>query len=473
MQQRTFFLAGLAVILTIFGVGLVLQQPAFLATPAPVAASNAPSTSGVDLAGAAANPDLAGRAAAAAADRCGPGLVYLADAGICTHGADPAPPGVDPDRPVETLGLRTANRRAAAMSCDGDGTTGPRIQIIYLRGTSAPDRYHNVLPSIRAFAADADQIVQDSAAATGGYRQIRFVHDANCAPTVLNVAVPDSQLSSFNRSVNALTASGYQRQDRIYLIFADTTAAGICGVATIWNDDRPGQQNWNNSGPGYARVDAGCWNGTVVAHELVHTFGGVQLSAPNTTGGFHCTDENDILCYADSYGSPPMRTVCREAFFHERLDCNNDDYFHTAPAAGSYLSNHWNAANSRFLIKGPDDRTGSIPFDATPPRVNLVVPKAVQAGKRVRVAANVSDPVGVSRVEFRICPGKRCTWTSAKRLSATTTRPYRTTLKAPKRGSFTVIVRAVDRAGNVKVTKKTVKVKPAKQNKKGKGKARR
>jgi hypothetical protein len=312
--------------------------------------------------------------------------------------------------------------------------------------------------------------VQNSAAATNGYRQVRFVHDGSCAPTVLDVAVTDAQLNSFNAMVSVLGARGYKRQDRIYLVFADTTKANICGIATIWDDDQPGPQNWNNSGPSYARVDAGCWNESVVAHELAHTFGGVQLSAPNTTGGFHCTDENDILCYQDSYGSPPMRSVCSEDFFNKQLDCNHDDYFHTAPAAGSYLSRHWNAANSRFLIKGPNDRGGSTPFDATPPRVKVGVPKTVTAGKRVRITASVSDPVGVSRVEFRICRGKRCTWTAAKRMSATSNRPFRTTWKAPKRGTFTVLVRAVDRAGNAKVTRKTITIKPAKQ---GKGKSKR
>lgn len=473
MHPRTFLLVGLATIAMIFGAGLALQQPAFrLAAPAPVAASGAPAATGTDREVEAANPGLE-RQAAGSAERCGPGLVYLAEAGICTHGADPAPPGLDADRPVESLGLRAANRRAASTACDGDGRTGPRIQIIYLRGTSQPSRYdETMVASLRAYAADADRIVQDSAAATNGFRQVRFVHDANCAPTVLDVAVTDAQLNSFNGSVSALNARGYQRQDRIYLIFADTTAAGICGIATIWNDDRPGPQNWNNSGPGYARVDAGCWNGTVVAHELAHTFGGVQLSARNTTGGFHCTDENDILCYQDGYNSPKMRTVCPDDYFNALLDCNNDDYFHTAPAAGSYLARHWNAANNRFLIKGPNDRAGSTPFDATPPKVKVVVPKTVKPGKRVRITAHVTDPIGVSRVEFRMCRAKRCNWNAAKRLTATNSRPFRTSWKAPKRGTVTVIVRAVDRAGNARVTRKTITIKPAKPGKDKAGKAR-
>jgi hypothetical protein len=48
---------------------------------------------------------------------------------------------------------------------------------------------------------------------------------------------------------NQLIARGYGRNDRKYLVFVDTTAAGICGLATMAADDRPGQENWNNSGP--------------------------------------------------------------------------------------------------------------------------------------------------------------------------------------------------------------------------------
>jgi hypothetical protein len=100
------------------------------------------------------------------------------------------------------------------------------------------------------------------------------------------------------------------------------------------------------------------------------------------------------------------------------------------------------------------------------------MPNAVKAGKRVRITAHVTDPIGVSRVEFRMCHGKRCTWNAAKRLTATNSRPFRATWKAPKRGTVTVIVRAVDRAGNARVTRKTITIKPAKPGKDKAGKAR-
>ena len=97
----------------------------------------------------------------------------------------------------------------------------------------------------------------------------------------------------------------------------------------------------------------------VAAHEVMHNLGGVQLSAPNTSGGFHCIDEYDVMCYPDAgSGLPRMRFDCNQASRNAtRFDCGHNDYFHTNPAPGSYLANYWNPANNRFLI-------GAIP----PPR---------------------------------------------------------------------------------------------------------
>ncbi len=86
----------------------------------------------------------------------------------------------------------------------------------------------------------------------------------------------------------------------------------------------------------------------------MHNIGGVQLSAPNTSGGFHCTDEYDVMCYSDSPYFPPMEYVCTNPSRDRLFDCNHDDYFHTNPLPGSYLATKWNAANSVFLIDGAD-----------------------------------------------------------------------------------------------------------------------
>src|SRR5262249_35003358 len=161
--------------------------------------------------------------------------------------------------------------------------------------------------------------------------------------------IPTSAVNDFDTMNAELGNQGFNRTDRIYLAFVDTTAAGICGIGTIWNDDRAsGTLNANNFGPRYPRVDAGWRGGGTSAHELMHNIGGVQLSAPNSSGGYHCIDERDRMCYSDEPNHPTMRFDCPDAAHESRFDCGHQDYYNTNPAPGSYLATHWNPANNQF-----------------------------------------------------------------------------------------------------------------------------
>ena len=263
---------------------------------------------------------------------------------LCVHGED-----LEPSDPRYVEGSTSGSTgTAGTIGCYGDGTSGPRVRAVYARPQSAPDRYAASVSSIRSWAAGVSRQFDTSAKATGGRRHVRFATTAgsSCTVTVLNVVLPDAAFGSFRATIDALEARGFDAPASKYLVWAD--AAGYCGIATSYADDRPGADNLNNGRlPAYARVDRKCW-GKVETHEVVHMLGGVQPSARNATKGFHCSDGLDVMCYDDGTAGSTQRAVCGKERVH-LLDCRNDDYFSTSAPVGSYLQTHWNTARSSFL----------------------------------------------------------------------------------------------------------------------------
>ncbi|MFJ6370144.1 RICIN domain-containing protein [Streptomyces virginiae] len=388
-----------------------------------------------------------GLQAAPKGDRCVG--VYRTDTGLCTHGPDAPPKGVDitkdippavketapaadPARPAaddpaskegggrpqdapaadaSTATKASAPEPAAAagsqnvaagpagqtVQCDGDGSTGNRVQVVYVHAPGK-DRYSEYVASFRKWAADADLIYSTSAKETGGVRHIRYVTAADCTPTVLNIELPTSALAEFSATNNALAGKGLDRRDRKYMIFADTQV--YCGIGTFAGDERPGQANQSNFGPSYGRTDSGCWGGHTAAHELGHNLGAVNNSAPNTSRGAHCTDEYDVMCYSDTPYYPQMRNICTNQAAENILDCNHDDYFHTSPKPGSYLATHWNIADNQFLMKNKGGGGGTDPGpnpSPTPTKKPSPTPtKKPTGGPTVSAAQIQSDSVVVS-----------------------------------------------------------------------------
>ncbi len=301
--------------------------------------------------------------------------------GRCTHGPDPAPAGVDVRlaRSAAELAAETASTAAgtaAGIACVDDGTSGKRVQAIYAVASNRTDRFATMAPLIPVWAANVDAVFAASAAETGGERHVRWVTNPDCTLNVLRVVLSPSGDDSIDNTEDELAALGYTRTDRKYLVWTDDNL--YCGIAGIYGDDRPTQDNRNNGVSGAAplvgRVDSGCWGRTqsVEAHELVHMLGGVQLSAPHATAGWHCDDEYDRMCYYDD-PSTILTYVCPSS--HEALlDCGHDDYFSTAPATGSYLATHWNSADSSFLS------SAAVPVVAPPPPPPDTTPPAVPSG---------------------------------------------------------------------------------------------
>ncbi|GIF86306.1 hypothetical protein [Catellatospora bangladeshensis] len=313
-----------------------------------------------------------------AADRSGPcaGLYRVAGLSttMCTHGPDPAPAGLDIKRSVAPLPQRAATAAApsALAVCEGDGTSGRRVEVLYVHGTT--NRYSQYVETFRQLAEQVDVIFNESAKATGGERHVRYVTEnvnGACRPVVRDVQIADSALNANDWAplLNAVKAAGYTRTDRKYLQFVD--ARVYCGIGGFAGDTRKSDANRSNTGPEYARADSGCWTAGVAAHELGHTLGAVNNNAPNASGAAHCVDEYDVMCYKDSDGVV-LRYSCPSQALDNRLDCNHDDYYHTSPPAGSYLATYYNVADNLFLIKGG----GTTP---PPPSGNLALSAAASA----------------------------------------------------------------------------------------------
>jgi hypothetical protein len=256
----------------------------------------------------------------------------------------------------------------SALTCDGDGTSGKRVQLVYLRGDGQSDRYNQMVSSFRQQASQVDAYINAAAQHTGGERHVRYVHDSACNPVVDNQVVPQSAMDGgFLTAVRVLEQQrGYNRADRKYMIWYEGT--DVCGVSWgVPGDDRPGADNGYNGGPNYGLTGTSCWTFNAQLHELLHGLGGVQRSAPHSTTNGHCWDDEDVLCYNDGgVPNPPgdMVKVCTTGDV-DQVDCNNDDYFSVQPPSGSYLATRWNTANNQFLIVGSS--TGATPSPSTSP----------------------------------------------------------------------------------------------------------
>jgi len=288
---------------------------------------------------------------------CPHGYAVRGVADHCTHGPDAAPDGVDVRRPRSTSEILqataegTAATSSSAVPCYGDGTSGNRVQVVYAHAEDVPDRFGALAGSLAAWVGNTDAVFSDSAAATGGVRHVRWATDAGCNLVVQRVQLSTTGDDSYSNTVSELKSVGLNRTDRKYLVWVDATL--YCGISSLYNDDRPDQTNSNNRGPSFGRIDSGCWGlaKSTEAHELMHMLGGVQYTAPHTSGGGHCTEDYDRMCYADAQGVT-MTYACSNTGYEKLFDCNHDDYYSTNPPTGSYLATHWNTASSSFLEPG-------------------------------------------------------------------------------------------------------------------------
>ena len=336
-------------------------------------------------------------ARAARPDLCGPGLTTLHGPSrvSCVHSSSDLYDG-------RLQGEALVAPRPPATSppvCYGDGQTGPRVQLVYGYVAGQRSRAASAVPLISRTIAPRMQAVIKAASA-GKDLGLRFAFAPGCQglsvpvvafpASVVKSAKADDQLTAM---ISHLQSLGYDRNDRKYQVVWDWwNNAGICGLGELISDS-PTEVRVHDGVPSVGRTDLtsttglassvpiprysavwahvftpkgpDCWQyaqsgAAVEVHELFHTLGAVQLSAPHSDGGGHCTDTPSIMCMGTSR-SITVPACARAAV--QVLDCGNDDYWNPAPRSGSYLDGSAaNIAASSFFGPQAQDRLAAAPF---------------------------------------------------------------------------------------------------------------
>ncbi|HUR47946.1 MAG TPA: hypothetical protein VMY88_00250 [Acidimicrobiales bacterium] len=319
---------------------------------------------------------------------------------LCAHATIDPPPSRDMSDGAP--GERATSSTAAHLTphCYGNGVSGNRVELLYVVRDQTAHKHAEWSPRLLSQVVPAlEGLVRVTSKTQGGEMGVRF-HMPACQLGIELVRLPAEVMApepdvftQTDRIVEALARLGFDLSDRKYLAWIEGLPApdnrpgsplgglGPCGIATgavmesrpLPNPfDQPTATNYHDGlVPMYALIYRSpaaayppflCWGlGSTGAdtelHELFHTLGAVQLSAPNSNGLAHCTDGPDVMCYPE-FGKKVENRCFRST--SKVLDCNGDDYFNVAPPDGSYLSTHWNTAKSSFLGDSPLD---ALPFE--------------------------------------------------------------------------------------------------------------
>jgi len=255
-----------------------------------------------------------------------------------------------------------------------------RVQVIYLHPWGTQSRAKEIGRNMQWIA---DRINEQMAAASGGKRAIRFARGSGCGEkyiSVLSVTLPgltqDLMTKSFLNSDTKLpgqiafylhyTAALSTHWNYLFIYdyvpndLTNTVGYGQMPITSIFGGgDAPAAGGLSAVvlAPYTYPQDYGLFAAVAVMHELGHTMGAVDNTAPHSTGEGHCNDgvSTDVMCYDDG-GQGPFVDACGSAseqpvgaFF----DCNQDDYFNVNPAPDSFLGQNpgANVANSKLLCR--------------------------------------------------------------------------------------------------------------------------
>jgi uncharacterized membrane protein YgcG len=272
------------------------------------------------------------------------------------------------DAAVPTLaGTWCGTPRSTDDTVNASTGTGASIKVVYAYPSDVSSQFATRADLIQQ---DARDIASSFSLAATGLKTVRFDVGTSCGDPYLDIAsiqLPRTKAAyvamTLNARVTALQndlasfSAGLSGTHDVLVYIEDLNAGdGIAGVATLFDDDRPGAANYSNRGGQFAFVLgllSGSGRRNTAQHELGHNLGAVQDSAPHSTLAGHCFERYDVMCYADGGTKGQVSDLTYPSgctsFTPQAWDCDRGDYFDPAPAAGTYLATHWNLFNSVFL----------------------------------------------------------------------------------------------------------------------------
>ncbi len=271
----------------------------------------------------------------------------------------------------------------------------PQFKVVYAYASDRTSRFDQLADRLQANVSLLSRFI---AGQSGGTKTIRFDMGTSCGAGNVDIQVVrlprpiaaygGPNFTQLAADVRAVVAS--QSGPRDWIVYADAMRqSSVAGTGEFTYGPAA-------EAPGAASHDAGrlvsvVWgpaslpsspyaDPTTMLHEMGHNLGAVQGGAPHTTGTVgsqvagHCTDEWDVMCYADGGSDNALTYPCpqQSEAVTETFDCGGDDYFNPAPAAGSWLASHWNVYASAMLgaCAGPLEVACGVETPAPPLPVN-------------------------------------------------------------------------------------------------------
>lgn len=284
-----------------------------------------------------------------------------------THGPDRAQP--ETKAAASTSGSSSpAGQRPVACADPSDY----HVEVVYARAFDDSDQYATRAAALRTTLERVNYWLNASAVATGVSGADMKVLCTGGVMTVHKATLPTSKSGdSFGSVLEDVSSLGFANTRTKYLVhYDDSIPCGCGGMAQAPGDDRRASDNSALRGPMYGVTITS--STLVVMHELSHTLGAVQTSAPHSTGASHCYDGADVMCYNDGgpKGSLYTTSTCTGFVY----DCNKDDYFNASPAATTYLATHWNLGSrlNRYFKFPPTPDTSKPVISITEPRTGNI-----------------------------------------------------------------------------------------------------